>query len=381
MSVKLTIYIPTYNRAELLKMQLESLAEALLRVDATRCEVIVSDNCSTDHTESVVKSFGSRIDLKYSRNETNLGPVKNFLKMPFLASGEFLWLLGDDDLVFPYSLAEIFAAFDRHPEIDGFIASHLTEDASSRDTIAAQLKSGASVESNRWLFSPDIEFETLDRFEYIFNYTQGGAPLNFISNVILSKKRWLENEGEVRQHSENHEDLSDTITTGPHTCIWAKALVGRRVGIIRRPLVVGFVGDQNFLSKWDVFNFVYFLGMSDIYTALGADKQCVAKYRDATLKNVTALERLLISRDEYTKKNFSLRNLIIKFGNELELLKSLQSILIKSRSIKAKLSILFALFASFVVNRRSVTSGFVELIVYDKMKIHHKLFKKTIHAN
>ncbi len=46
----LTIAIPTYNRAELLDKQLAWLAQAIQGFESD-CEIFVSDNCSTDHTQ------------------------------------------------------------------------------------------------------------------------------------------------------------------------------------------------------------------------------------------------------------------------------------------------------------------------------------------
>ena len=50
----LTIAIPTYNRAALLDKQLAWLATAIKGWES-ECEIIISDNCSTDNTPGVVK--------------------------------------------------------------------------------------------------------------------------------------------------------------------------------------------------------------------------------------------------------------------------------------------------------------------------------------
>ena len=52
----LSICIPTYNRAEYLKKTLESIVwqRDFLSKDV---EVVISDNCSTDDTASVVAKF------------------------------------------------------------------------------------------------------------------------------------------------------------------------------------------------------------------------------------------------------------------------------------------------------------------------------------
>lgn len=71
---KLSFCIPTYNRAT-------SLAEALESIGAQAsddCEIVVSDNGSTDETESVVKNFSRRFGrLRYIRHSENRGYDRN----------------------------------------------------------------------------------------------------------------------------------------------------------------------------------------------------------------------------------------------------------------------------------------------------------------
>ena len=55
MSYLLSICIPTFNRAELLKNTLTSIYSQ--KANHSDFEVVISDNCSTDHTEEVVFEF------------------------------------------------------------------------------------------------------------------------------------------------------------------------------------------------------------------------------------------------------------------------------------------------------------------------------------
>lgn len=98
-NILLSICIPTYNRAEILKISLSRLIVEVNKVDdKSKIEIFVSDNCSTDNTKNIVNNF---IDqgacIKYSRNNVNVGSNGNFLKCIEMASGKYIWLLGDDD--------------------------------------------------------------------------------------------------------------------------------------------------------------------------------------------------------------------------------------------------------------------------------------------
>ena len=117
--MKFSICIPTYNRAVHLNNCLHSIILNKSR-SAIDFEVCVSDNCSTDDTEEVVRVAQASIDIKYQKNPANLGVPRNFLNVVKMADGEFVWLLGDDDLIMPNALEELDSLIGSHPDVDFF---------------------------------------------------------------------------------------------------------------------------------------------------------------------------------------------------------------------------------------------------------------------
>lgn len=93
--VELTIAIPTWNRAEHLRSQLEKIALAI----GNQVEIIVCDNGSKDATWELLEEEVSRnrLMIRCLRNRTNLGCDANYLRALEAASGEWTWLIGDDD--------------------------------------------------------------------------------------------------------------------------------------------------------------------------------------------------------------------------------------------------------------------------------------------
>ncbi|GAA1011016.1 hypothetical protein Aple_057320 [Acrocarpospora pleiomorpha] len=61
--MKVSVIIPTYNRAEMLRDTLNHLTRQ--DISADDFEVIVSDDGSTDHTKDVVDSFAGQLHMKY----------------------------------------------------------------------------------------------------------------------------------------------------------------------------------------------------------------------------------------------------------------------------------------------------------------------------
>jgi glycosyltransferase involved in cell wall biosynthesis len=90
-----TIGIPTYNRADgYLKIALQ----CALSQTYSNIEVIVSDNCSSDGTQELVRSIHDP-RLVYHRHEKNIGPANNFNFCLKQAKGHYFLLLSDDDMI------------------------------------------------------------------------------------------------------------------------------------------------------------------------------------------------------------------------------------------------------------------------------------------
>ena len=96
----LSICIPTWNRAEFLEKSLISIYNQINTIPFGEIELYISDNCSDDSTSEVVdKYIQLGIPITYNRNECNLGAAKNFLQCMRWASGKYILLLGDDDIL------------------------------------------------------------------------------------------------------------------------------------------------------------------------------------------------------------------------------------------------------------------------------------------
>ena len=90
-----TIAIPTYNRANsYLKYSLQSASKQTYQ----NIEIIVSDNCSKDNTEEVVRNVNDP-RIIYFRQSTNIGPNRNQNFCLEQAKGDYYLQLHDDDMI------------------------------------------------------------------------------------------------------------------------------------------------------------------------------------------------------------------------------------------------------------------------------------------
>jgi glycosyltransferase involved in cell wall biosynthesis len=98
----LSIVIPTFNRSIKLEKQLKNLIKQISQKQelAISVEIVVNDNCSDDSTGMIVDDIiklNKHINLKYYKNESNLGFDRNVDIAIKNAHGKYVWILSDDD--------------------------------------------------------------------------------------------------------------------------------------------------------------------------------------------------------------------------------------------------------------------------------------------
>lgn len=92
--IKLSILIPSYNDEKYIRYCIESL----LHSQSSDFEIIVSDDCSSDKTLEVIKTFSDK-RLSIFRTTKRLGVVGNWINCFEKSSGEWLLFLGSDDFL------------------------------------------------------------------------------------------------------------------------------------------------------------------------------------------------------------------------------------------------------------------------------------------
>ncbi|MDT3719868.1 glycosyltransferase family 2 protein [Pseudomonas oryzihabitans] len=106
--MRLSICIPTYNRAEFLSATLDSIVAQWTE----GLEITIADNASTDATPAIVEAYRQRLGpaaIRYARSDTNRGADANYLKAVELATGDYCWILGSDDPLVPGAIRHLLA--------------------------------------------------------------------------------------------------------------------------------------------------------------------------------------------------------------------------------------------------------------------------------
>ena len=102
----LSICIPTFNRAEILRRTVESYVNDPAFDE--RVEIVISDNCSSDSTMEAVSGYLVKHgNIRYNRLPENIGPELNMSAVLSMGKGLYLKLMNDTAVMKPGVLKEM----------------------------------------------------------------------------------------------------------------------------------------------------------------------------------------------------------------------------------------------------------------------------------
>lgn len=113
--MRLSIALCTYNGERFLQDQLESFVAQTQLPD----EIVICDDCSTDRTAEIIRSFAKTapFPVRFFENESNLGYIKNFERSIALCGGDIIFLADQDDVWVVNKLEKFAAEFSSDEKV------------------------------------------------------------------------------------------------------------------------------------------------------------------------------------------------------------------------------------------------------------------------
>jgi glycosyltransferase involved in cell wall biosynthesis len=173
-----SIVIPTYNRADLVKLAIRSV----LRQTWRDFEIVVCDNFSQDDTGRVVREVGDP-RARYVRTPRHLVIADNWEFARTQAAGTLVLMLSDDDALVPTALEDFAREYERHGADFLFCGTAEYRDLSypdiGRNTVECRPFSGKSrVVTAREFLAPLFSFRlTFDMHPSAFVFGRALADL------------------------------------------------------------------------------------------------------------------------------------------------------------------------------------------------------------
>ncbi len=178
--MRISICIPTYNRA----LQLRQLLDSIVRQNGhdLDVEVVVSDNASEDDTAAVVEEYArTGMTIVYERHAANLGFDRNMLHVLTLANGDYCWLFGSDDVLEDGAFARITRLFAHHPSPTGINVGSNGYSCDLRQRIR-----------HHDHISSDFPVETVLHGRDAIVHGIGPWGLGYISAILIRRQAWNE---------------------------------------------------------------------------------------------------------------------------------------------------------------------------------------------
>lgn len=204
MQCRVSILLPTYNRAPLL----QSVLAGLLSQPMRDIEILVMDDGSQDNTQAVTASFADARVHYLHRNRT--GPSANLNEALSLSTGQYVMVVHDHDIYDPEMLTEFAAALDRHPSAAFAFCSYIFVD------------SEAKAETQRW----------------VHNWSELLRGREFLQNVLLPRiSSPILGLSMIRRTFVNERFLDTAIGACADVELWHRLASVADVAYVKRPLI------------------------------------------------------------------------------------------------------------------------------------------------
>jgi glycosyltransferase involved in cell wall biosynthesis len=173
LTTRLSICIATYNRGRFIGATLDSI----LSQTSPGVELVIVDGASPDNTPEVVSQYVQRHpELHYYREKENSGADRDYDKAVVYATGEYCWLMTDDDVLISGAVQRVLAAIENGEELIVVNAEVWNVDLTSK------------LESRRLNITTDQVYRR-NRGEEFF--AQVANYLGFIGSVVIKRDVWL----------------------------------------------------------------------------------------------------------------------------------------------------------------------------------------------
>lgn len=260
--IKLSICIPVYNNYELFRNCL-NLAAQTSENNRKIVEIIVQDNHSDENIYNIVSKLRNTyksINIKYFRNERNIGLANNFIKAVENSVGEYCWIIGADDFVLPNSVDKIVDVILNNKEIDfislGFSTIYLNNlrslysngDGQNFFDVNIILSESSYKKSNstsgRLLFQQTLNPE--------INHTFHGSMMT----CVFKKKIW--DMFEITENISN-EQFDSLASIYPHQYIFLKTMFNRNAYFLNENMISTGKGRRSWIDNSQISEILYIM--------------------------------------------------------------------------------------------------------------------------
>ena len=309
----LSICIPTYNRSEKLDNCLNSILISIQNTKERNFEICISDNCSSDNTEKIVKKYKNLFEINYHKNNDNLGFAFNAKKVVRMAKGKFTWLIGDDDLILPNTIKVLMEILRNNENIEFFFVNSYYLNSKYLEKFPKPFDTNNIKFSNLKALS-EIKENKIVNFWDLIDPKISWEFLIGIFLIVFKTSNWLEASEKVDNNKLKDKNIWSSFE---NTCFFpivnAYAFKNSKALICSNPLSVNIIGYREWKSYYELVEVVRLPELLDFYRKEGLPLKKYLSCKNFSLRNFSNyLFKIIINSNSKGREYIDFKNHILK---------------------------------------------------------------------
>ena len=280
----LSICIPNYNRGKYLNNCLNSILLAK-SFSSIKFEVCISDNGSTDNISSIVNYYKKKkLLINYKRSHKNLGFGANFHKVVKMAKAEFIWIIGNDDLLYLDSLNKLEKLFLKHKDIDFYFVN--SSSLNSKFVFNKKQPFNTKKIPKRLTSFSKIKKSRKTKFFDLIDPSVSWEFLLAIFLTVYRRKKFIKSFNILNKKKLYDRGVWSTIdNTAPHVKMFSHAFKNSNCYIQAKPLSVNLFGEKEWNYIYPFIMIIRIPEILDIYRKNGLPFIQYIKCKNYVLKH------------------------------------------------------------------------------------------------
>lgn len=310
----LSLCVPTWNRASRLSLLLKNIEREIQGLEKW-IEIVVADNASSDNTPAVVAN--SPLRITYGRQESTVGITHNiFFATCTLARGQFVWIIGDDDLIAPGGLARILNSLQRAPDIGYHYVNFCAIDADYRDKVIEMMDGIPPAAAMQIRQCDEPGWKLLGRAEELA-FLPGYNPSSLFTSLfcyVASRTFYLEAKSRLNPSNSLDGSSRSLDDMFPQALITLPHIIGRPVAYIGEPCILQGAHTWEWGRYLSTISILGIHKLMDWMAEIGFDAAALARMRDSQARTIASkLPPMLLAPDNHEGLNAELQAVIADY--------------------------------------------------------------------
>lgn len=235
----LSVCITTYERADWLELNIVNFIEIAKHL-GQQVELVVCDNASLKSVGDIFSKYHFHSQIFLYGNSANIGMLGNLPQTVSLARGDYVWLIGDDDIIHQGSLEKIIDIIQsKEPELINLNYAYANDRKSpKKENLKQYLKSATTICNgpsaheglvkevscyNENFYTAIYSFVVKRSYAWrIYSQDTSGQPFSSLQTCVPTTKYILSNMMEAKAYWESEPliTINSNVSWGRYAPLW-----------------------------------------------------------------------------------------------------------------------------------------------------------------